>query len=371
MIYFDNSATSRFKPKCVIEEYNRFVLNSCNSGRSGHKDCIQVATKVLLARESIKKWLEANDDYEVIFTSNCTQALNMAILGYVTPNSHVITTVYEHNSVLRPLQFLQDNYGVKVTYLSPDLTGFIKASDLEAAITDDTKLVVVNQTSNVTGFSQDIEEIGKITKKHNIKLLVDTAQSLGHEPIEMQHMNIDMLASCGHKGIHGMQGVGILVIKKDIALKHILFGGTGTDSDVLTQPDHMPEGYECGTINTGGILSLSKAFDWTYSNFATLNRHYKYLSSEILYGLKSMPKITCYSDFPSTVISIKADGYSSNEVAEHLNNHNIAVRSGLHCAPKIHSHLGTIEDGLCRISIGYNNSINDCHTLLNALSKLN
>ena len=370
MIYFDNSATSRFKPKSVIEEFNRFVLQSCNSGRSGHNDCIKVATKVLNTRETIKQYLGANDEYEVIFTSNCTEALNMAILGYVTPNSHVITTVYEHNSVLRPLKFLEDNYGVKVTYLAPDSIGKITAKQVEEAITPNTKLVVINHTSNVTGITQDIWEIGKITKTHNIKLLIDTAQSLGHEIIDMSDMDIDMLASCGHKGIHGMQGVGILVIKKDIKIKHIKFGGTGTDSDMLVQPDHMPEGYEYGTLNTGGILSLAKAFDWTYTNYSTLNRHYKYLSSEILYGLKSMPKITCYSDFPSTVISIKADGYSSSEVAEFLNNHNIAVRSGLHCAPKIHSHLGTIEDGLCRISIGYNNQISDCRNLLHALSRL-
>lgn len=370
MIYFDNSATSRFKPKCVIEEYNRFVLNSCNSGRSGHKDCIKTATKVLLTRENIKNRLGANDDYEVIFTNNCTEALNMAILGFVKPASHVITTIFEHNSVLRPLKFLEDNFNVKVSYLYPDLTGKIPPTSIENSITSDTTLVIVNQTSNVTGVSQEIGEIGKICNQHNIKLLVDTAQSLGHEPIDMQDLNIDMLASCGHKGIHGMQGTGILVIKKDIVLKHIKFGGTGTESDVLVQPDHYPEGYECGTINTGGIIALGKAFDWTYSNFIQLNRHYKYLSGEIIYGLKSMPKITCYSDFPSTVISIEVDGYSSSEVAEFLNTHNIAVRSGLHCAPKIHEYLGTISDGLCRISIGYNNSLNDCHTLLNVLSRL-
>lgn len=370
MIYFDNSATSRFKPKCVIEEYNRFVLSSSNSGRSGHNDCIRAATKVLFARETIKKWLGANDDYEVIFTSNCTEALNMAILGYVKPNSHVITTIFEHNSVLRPLRYLEDNFGVKVTYLTPDLTGKISMAELELAITDSTSLIVINHTSNVTGQTQDISEIGKIAQKHNIKLLVDTAQSLGHEVIDMQNMHIDMLASCGHKGIHGMQGTGFLVVKKDITLSHTKFGGTGTDSDILTQPDHMPEGYECGTINTGGILALSKAFDWTYANFATITRHNKYLANEIFSGIKYMPKITCYSDFPSSVIALSVDGYSSNEVAETLNNNNIAVRSGLHCAPKIHQHLGTIEDGLVRISIGYNNTISDCNTLLKVLSKM-
>lgn len=370
MIYFDNSATSKFKPKCVLEEYNRFMLDSCNSGRSGHSDCIRVATQVYLTRENIKKHLGANDDYEVIFTSNCTQALNMAILGYATANCHIITTVYEHNSVLRPLKYLEDNFGVKVTYLTPDENYKINPNAVKEAITKDTKLVIINHTSNVTGITQEIDEIGKITKAHNVKLLIDTAQSLGHVPIDMQEFGIDMLASCGHKGIHGTQGIGILVIKKDIKLNHILFGGTGTDSDLLTQPDHLPEGFECGTINTGGVLSLSKAFDWTYSNFANLSRHYKFLSSEILYGIKNIPKITCYSSFPSTVISIKADGYSSSEVAEILNQNNIAVRSGLHCAPKIHQFLGTIDDGLCRISIGYNNTLKDCNILLNTLTKL-
>lgn len=370
MIYFDNSATSRYKPKCVIEEYNRFVLSSSNSGRSGHNDCIKAATKVLYARETIKKWLGANENFEVIFTSNCTEALNMAILGYAKANSHIITTVYEHNSVLRPLKFLQDNLGIRVTYLKPDLTGKIIINDLEQAINSDTSLIIINHTSNVTGISQDIGEIGKIAQKHNIRLLVDTAQSLGHEQIDMQNMGIDMLASCGHKGIHGMQGVGFLVVKKDITLKHTKFGGTGTDSDMLTQPDHMPEGYECGTINTGGILALAKAFDWTYANFANITRHNKYLADEIFSNIKNMPKITCYSDFPSSVIAISIKNYSSNEVAEILNNYNIAVRSGLHCAPKIHEHLGTINDGLVRISLGYNNTISDCNQLLKVLSKL-
>lgn len=370
MIYLDNSATSRFKPKCVTEEYNRFVLSSCNSGRSGHKDCIQTATKVLNVRERIKKYLGADNDYEVIFTANCTAALNMAILGYVKSGDHVVTTVYEHNSVLRPLEYLQSNFGVKVTYLVPDDCGKICAKAVQNAITDDTKLVIINHTSNVTGITQDIESIGKVTHSLGIKLLVDTAQSLGHEEIDVKNMHIDMLASCGHKGIHGMQGTGFLLANKSIPLRPIMFGGTGTDSDMLDQPTYMPEGFECGTINTGGILALGKAFDWTYGNFDILTRHYKFLSGELLYGMKSIPKITAYSSFPSTVISIKVDGYSSSEVAEILNQNNIAVRSGLHCAPKIHKHLGTIEDGLCRISIGYNNNLSDCIACLKVLSKL-
>lgn len=373
MIYLDNSATSRFKPECVVNAMVNQLQNSCNSGRSGHKDCIELGMKIYNARETLKNFVGANDDYQVIFTSGCTEALNLAIFGSQTvlgTDYQIITTLNEHNSVLRPITKLAKNYNIDIAYLVPNENGVVTSKILENAITDKTRLVIINHTSNVTGANCDITEIGKVTAKYGIKLLVDSAQSLGHCPINMLDSHIDMLAIAGHKGIYGPQGIGALIVHNDTQLTPLKYGGTGTNSDDLEQPLVLPEAFEAGTLNTPAILGMEQAIIWSSKNKNNVHQLHRYLSSELIYGLKQINGIKLYSNFPSSVISFSLPNHTSSEVADYLSERNIAVRSGLHCAPLIHRHLGTVNDGLVRASIGYNNSIFDIKTLLIELEKL-
>lgn len=371
MIYFDNSATTRFKPKSVIDCFCAEAIRSSNSGRSGHTDCTNLAAKIYRTREKIKAYVGANDDYEVIFTSGCTEALNLAIFGYLKgKKGNVITTIWEHNSVIRPLNYLEKYGEITVTYLTPDENGKITPQTVENSINNDTLLIVINHTSNVNGHEQEVGEIGKIAHKHNIPYLVDSAQALGHTDINMVAENIDMLACCGHKGLQALQGVGFLVVKRDIPLTPIRYGGTGTNSANLDQPAIMPEGFECGTQNGGGIISICPAIDWLNSHQQKMWQNLKYLSGELIYGLKQINNVTLYSKYPSSVVSFNIADISSTEVADILNQSNIAVRSGLHCAPLAHQYLGTIDRGTVRASLGNNNSIMDVKILLNAVENI-
>lgn len=371
MIYLDNSATTRYKPKSVIDCYYREATNSANSGRSGHSDAIALMTKIYKAREVIKEYVGANDDYEVIFTSGATEGLNIAIQGYLKgKEGDVITTMLEHNSVIRPLHYISQNQNININYIKPNEIGQVTSDMVREKITSDTKLIVINHTSNVIGVTQDIASIGIVAREYNIPLLIDTAQSLGHTKINMVSDNISILVGCGHKGLQAMQGIGFIVIKKDILLSPIKFGGTGTNSDSLEQPTLYPEGFECGTLNSPAIVSLIPAIEWLNEHQSQLERKEKLLSGELIYGLKQINHVKLYSSYPSSVISFNIDSFSSSEIADILSENNIAVRGGLHCAPLAHKYLNTFDIGTVRASIGFNNSMYDIKKLLEVVENI-
>ncbi len=360
MIYLDNAATSKFKPKCMFDAMFCQLGDSANPGRGGHNDSLDCAIKINDTRAALKALTGAGDDYELVFTSGCTEALNLAIFGYLSDKKggNVVTTVFEHNSVLRPLnRLLQTDAIDGIRYVSPsDPSQSITASDIAAATDDDTRLIVVNHVSNVNGATAEIEGIGAFAKSRKIPFLVDGAQSLGHLRADMKKCNISMLAGAGHKGLHGSQGTGFLIFSDDIKLRPIRFGGTGTSSNSLIQPEDAPEGLESGTMNTAGIIGLGAAAKWTYENFERINRHIAYLSSQTLYGLSKIPCVEIYTKTLSGVISFNVRGVDSTDVADYLNDNDVAVRSGLHCAPLAHKFLGTENRGTVRISLGYNNN---------------
>lgn len=360
MIYLDNAATSKFKPKCMFDAMFCQLGDSANPGRGGHSDSIDCAIRINDTRAALKALTGADDDYGLVFTSGCTEALNLAIFGYLSDKTggNVVTTVYEHNSVLRPLnRLLQTGIISGIRYVSPsDPSQSVTAQDIAAATDGDTRLIAVNHVSNVNGATADVEKIGAFAKSKNIPFLVDGAQSLGHLRVDMKKCNISMLAGAGHKALHGSQGTGFLIFEKDIKLHPIRFGGTGTASSSLTQPEDVPEGLESGTMNTAGIIGLGAAAKWTYDNFDRINRHVAYLSSSMLYGLSKIPQVEMYTKTLSDVISFNVRGADSTDVADYLNDNDVAVRSGLHCAPLAHRFLGTEERGTVRISMGYNNN---------------
>ncbi|MBE7076877.1 MAG: aminotransferase class V-fold PLP-dependent enzyme [Clostridiales bacterium] len=368
MIYFDNSATSLIKPDNVKFEVMNAVNNlTANPGRSGHSKSMQVAEKIFEVREKVKDFFNAKD-YEVVFTKNCTEALNLAIFGFLNSGDHVITTCYEHNSVLRPLERLKQN-GVEVTILDCDL-GEVSYY-IEKEIKSNTKLVITTAVSNVTGESCDIISIGQICKKRGVKYLVDGAQSSGHKKIDLEMCNADMYAFAGHKGLLALTGIGGLIVKNGINLKPLLCGGTGSMSESLTQPKDIPEGLEAGTVSTISIISLGAGIDYLNKNLEKIKNEEEKLSIYMYNSLKSLNFLKFYSKNNSeNVFCFNVNNLDSSFVADKLNEKEICVRSGLHCAPLIHKKLGTLDFGAVRVSLDFHNTKQQINFLVETLKEI-
>ena len=365
MIYLDNAASGRFKPQCVLNAVNYAMKHSANPGRSGHKAALELALKVEECRERLIALFGA-EGAGVVFTKNCTEALNLAIFGSHKKGSHVITTALEHNSVLRPLYYLASIGEIELTVLSPDKSGTVPPFAVSAAIKENTSQVVITHVSNVTGATNDIRSIGKLLAGTKIKLIVDCAQSAGHARIRFHDFNVDAICAPGHKGMYGPQGTGFIIFREEMRLRPLLYGGTGTDSDNVFQPLSVPEGLESGTLNTPGILGLSEATAWVTENADMLRATLASLTTATLKGLSTMQGVELYTraDEVSGVISFNLMSAGSSEVADYYSSRGIAVRSGLQCAPLVHANLGTLERGAVRVSPSYPNTIRDVERFL-------
>jgi len=309
-----------------------------------------------------------------IFTSGCTESLNLAILSSFQNGGHVITTSYEHNSVLRPLFKLKNEGKIKLSIINPNKNGEIEIEKIKNSIKTNTYMLACTFTSNVTGYTNKIKKLGKLCKKHNLLFLVDCAQSSGHEKIDMQNLNIDFLALAGHKGFYSLTGIGALLVSNvgKKYLKPIKFGGTGTKSDSPIQPIDFPDGFESGTCNTTGILSLGAGVKFVKKNQEKINNKIYNLTKYLVEKLKEIDeiKIYPYNNFNSGVISFNIKNYSSNDVGNFLNEKfNICVRTGLHCAPLVHKFYNTIDIGMIRVSLSYFNKKRDINKLIYALKK--
>ena len=373
MIYFDNAATSRFKPKSVRKAVVKELKNSANPGRGAHRDAIRASMLVENARAYLLSALGADDDYELVFTKNCTEALNLAIFGTVIPKTHVVTTALEHNSVLRPLFKLKDENVISLSVLNPDRFGKINPAHFERMLGNDTRLAVVTAQSNVTGMTTDLAAIGKICNLHNVTLLADGAQAVPLTKINVKEMNISMLAAPGHKGLHGPQGTGFLIFKRDLNVRPLLLGGTGTDSDSVYMPKSPPESLEAGTLNAAGIAGLLEGAKWSFKHAEASRKHIEKLSEKIIYGLKKIPCVTLYTadDCFTGVVSFNVKGADSTEVGDILNEkYHVAVRAGLHCAPLVHNANGTLDVGAVRVGIGVDNTEKEADKLLSAVKSI-
>lgn len=373
MIYFDTAATSRYKPYSSIKAYNSACKNIANSGRSGHTDAVNLSLGIERTRSLLLELLGGNDNYEIAFTKNCTEALNLAIFGSLQKGSQIITTVYEHNSVLRPLYKLRKENLISLSIVNPDKNGKINPEHIERLVNDNTSMIAVNYVSNVTGEKADIETIGKIAKKYSLLYLVDGAQGVPHFPLNLNDMNITFLACAGHKGFHAPQGTGFLAFDKNQIIKPLIYGGTGTSSDSVYQPTSYPDSLESGTANAPAIIALGEATKWTYNNLEKINTKIERLTSKILYGIKNIKQAAVYTadGCHNGVIAFNLADLTSSEVGDILNSeYNIGVRTGLHCAPLVHNYLGTLERGAVRVSIGYHNTEREADYLIKALNEI-
>lgn len=357
MIYLDNSATTRKKPKQVIDAILKGLTTlAANPGRGGHAASINAAIAVSEVREKLCKYFGCASPENVIFTQNCTDSLNLAILGTAKQGGHVITTAFEHNSTLRPLHELEAKGIIELTVVQPKSKSEITAYDIEKHIKPNTYLISTVHISNVDGAITNISEIGKICKEKGILYLVDAAQSGGHECINMQKQNISYLAIAGHKGLFGPQGIGALLTAPNAPLNPIRFGGTGTQSIKVTQPNERPECFESGTLALPNILGLGAGVDFVMNNQEKIDFKIKYLTKLLLNELKKLKNVKIYTNDNNLfgVVAFNIVGVDSEIVCEFLNDKfSICVRSGLQCAPLKHKHLGTVETGVVRVSLSY------------------
>lgn len=375
MIYLDNAATTFPKPLPVYDAVDYCLRNYCaNPGRGSHSLSLECELKILECRERLGKLLNIDDPMRIAFTSNTTDGLNIAIKGVLKPGDHVITTMIEHNSVLRPIEQLK-NSGVEVTILPVNLKGYICLSNLKNSVKKNTKAVIINHGSNVLGTIQDIETIGALTKSLGILLIVDGAQTVGYLDMDIKKMNIDILAFPGHKSLLGLQGTGGLYVSENIDLQPLKEGGTGSNSHSLLQPSFMPDKLESGTLNTPGIVGLSEGVDFILTEgLHNIRKHEISLMEQLTEELLRLPFITVYGELnpkkKTPVLSFNMDGFDCSELGRLLNEENLCVRTGYHCAPLIHQTMGTEKMGTIRVSPGYFNSSKDMASFISVIKKI-
>lgn len=375
MIYFDNAATTLHKPHEVIEAVVHAMTTAGNASRGTHTGSLAASRTVYETRKKIADFFHCSRADHVIFTSNSTEALNIAICGTLGKGDHIISTDLEHNSVLRPLYHLEEQ-GASLTFLSANKKGCIDYDDFKRSIKPNTKAIVCTHASNLTGNVLDIERIGRIAKAHNLLFIVDASQSAGCIEINMETMNIDILCFTGHKGLLGPQGTGGLCIHESVEIRPFKHGGSGIHSYEKGQPQAYPARLEAGTLNSHGIAGLCTAIN--YINTITIPVIAK-KEQELLWhfykGICNIPEIHIYGDFDTkeraAILSLNIEGYDSGTVSDLLSQeYDIATRPGAHCAPRMHQALGTTETGAVRFSFSSFNTMEEVETAIQALKEL-
>lgn len=376
MIYLDNAASSWPKPPAVAEKMEECIRQyAANPGRGTHALAMKASRVLFEARRKIAKLFGVKNPDNVVFTKNATEALNLGIKGLLKPGDHVVTTSLEHNSVRRPLEFLK-HMDVEVTYVAADEQGRIHAEAVREAMRETTRLVVVTHGSNLTGTLVPIEAIGAVVREFGAVFMVDVCQTAGVYPIDVERMNIGLLAFTGHKGLYGPQGTGGLYIAPEIDLEPLMQGGTGGYSELIEMPQTRPDRYEAGTPNTVGVAGLLAGVTFIEeTGIEAIRAHEEALTERLHRGLLEIPGVTVYGpplgEARVPIVAFAVTGFESHEVGFILDRHyQICTRSGLHCTPLAHDTLGTTTTGLIRVSLGYFNTEHHIDTLLQAIREI-
>ncbi|MFG0248705.1 MAG: aminotransferase class V-fold PLP-dependent enzyme [Phycisphaeraceae bacterium JB051] len=389
MIYFDNAATSFPKAPGVADAIAKFIAeDAANPGRAGHRMAVRAEEMLDALRLKLARLFNVNKHNRIIFTLNGTDALNMGIKGLLGTSAgegnvpHVITTVLEHNSVSRPLQSLADRGVIELTRVECDDQGFVAPADIEAAIKDNTKLVIMTHASNVLGTVQDITAVGQLVRERDLFFFVDAAQTAGVIPIDVETMNIDVLALPGHKSLLGPTGTGVLYVGERCPRPHLDHfnpwreGGTGGDSSTPTQPPIWPYYLEAGTPNTIGLAGLAAGVDYVLKQgIENICKHEQQMVAKIIDKFKNDERFTLYGSLDATkrvgTLSFNIADYEPADVGTILDDSfDIAVRPGLHCAPYTHKLIGTFPAGSIRISPGAFNTDEELDQLIDALVQI-
>lgn len=375
MIYLDNAATTMHKPQQVIDAVVTAMTSMGNAGRGANEASLSAARVIYDTRDKLAKLFGAENARQIAFTSNSTESLNIAIKGLLKPGDHVITTMLEHNSVLRPL-YEMEKMGVKLTIVKSNEKGTLEFSDIEEAITEETKLIICTNGSNLTGNYVDVKTIGEIAHRHGVLFAVDASQTAGVFPIDVQDMKIDILCFTGHKGLLGPQGTGGIYVREGLNLQPLKTGGSGVQTFNKNHPVEMPTALEAGTLNGHGIAGLHAALSYLEeTGIDNIRKKEQDLMWRFYEGVKDIPNVTVYGDFSTkercAVVTLNLGDYDSSEVSDELLNvYGISTRPGGHCAPLMHEALGTVEQGAVRFSFSHYNTEEEVEIAVNAIREL-
>lgn len=374
-IYLDNASTSFPKAPTVATAMSDYITNrGININRGSYALAYDVEDIIYTTRQRLNTLFNGHDPSHVTFTQNVTMSLNMVIKGLLKAGDHILVSSMEHNAVMRPLTQQLDK-GITFDIIPCDVTGSIQLESIETLIRPNTVAMIINHASNVCGTVQPIESIGAICKAHNLHFILDAAQTAGVIPIDVKACHINALCFTGHKGLLGPQGIGGIILTKEIAqiLTPLIAGGTGSFSHLETMPTHMPDAFEAGTLNLPGIIGLNEGLSYIESvGMKNIHNHELTLTKTFLEGLRSITGINIIGKQDiqdrTAVVSITIDGMDPASIAYELEStYHIMTRVGLHCAPRAHQTLGTYPEGTVRFSFGYANTLEEVDMALSAL----
>ena len=377
-IYLDNASTTFPKAPTVATAMSDYITNrGININRGSYALAYDVEDTIYTTRQRLNTLFNGHDPSHVVFTQNVTMSLNMVIKGLLKAGDHVLVSSMEHNAVMRPLTQLLDK-GITFDIIPCDKTGSIQLESMDSLIRPNTVAMIINHASNVCGTIQPLESIGPICKAHNLQFIVDAAQTAGVIPIDVKACHIDALCFTGHKGLLGPQGIGGIILTKEMAqnLTPLIAGGTGSFSHLETMPTHMPDAFESGTLNLPGIIGLNEGLAYIESQgMENIHNHELALTQSFLEGLQSIDGINIVGkqniQDRTAVVSITIDGMDPANIAYELEStYHIMTRVGLHCAPRAHQTLGTYPEGTVRFSFGYANTHKDVESALSALHRI-
>lgn len=374
MIYLDNAATTMHKPPCVVRAVTEALESLGNCGRGVNEGSLSAARVIYAAREKLAEFLGCPEPDRVCFTSNSTEALNTAIFGLLGPEDHVISTDLEHNSVLRPLYRLEAE-GMGLDFLAADRQGNVDYGQLPRLLRPNTRAIVCTHASNLTGNTLDLPRLGAFAREHGLLFVVDASQSAGSLPLDMTAYGISVLCFTGHKGLMGPQGTGGLCVAPGVEIRPLKTGGTGVQSHRKDQPEAYPTRLEAGTLNGHGIAGLSAALDWIRDTGRPAIHRWETQRMEQFYrGVRDVPGVTVYGDFTrerAPIVALNIGDMGSSQAADILSlEYGIAVRSGAHCAPRMHEALGTTQQGAVRFSFGWFNTPEEVDTAIRAVRSI-
>lgn len=376
MIYMDNAATTFPKPPEMEAAVLQAIRTFGNAGRGAYGPSLEAGRAVFAVREKLSGLFHAEDSSRIAFAQNTTQALNTAILGMIHPGDHVITSVCDHNSVLRPL-YLLEKEGVELSIVPADSRGIIDYEAMRQAVRRNTRAIVITHASNVTGNVTDLNCVCQIARENGLLLIVDAAQTAGILDIDVQKMGIDVLCFPGHKGLYGPQGTGGIYVRPGLSVPPLISGGSGTQSLDHEQPAGMPAVLEAGTQNAHGIAGLGGGIDFILkTGIDVIRKKEEHLADRFLEEVRDIPGITLYGDFSegvfrAPVIALNIADLDSSETAQILwEEYGIAVRAGVHCAPLMHEALGTKGRGAVRFGFSYFNTEEEIDQAAGALREI-